>query len=133
MDNRRVNEEYAAIGQDLIDHCPELKYILDSEVLICYLSSDQERTSNGKVVYGQCEKVPEKYRWAVPCDFTITVFEPNVIRFTDEQIKILIFHELLHIGIDQDGNDETYRIRPHDVEEFREIINKYGIDWDEQT
>lgn len=128
-DLRTMNERYAEIGTELIQAEPELKYIADSNVTIIYLSSEQEKKSNGKLIFGQCEKVPDKYKWAVPCDFTITVFEPNVERFTDEQIRILLFHELLHVGIELDGNEEVYSIVPHDIEDFRLIIDRYGMDW----
>ena len=94
-----------------------------------YMSSEHEKKSNGRLVFGQCEKVPDKYKWAVPCDFTITIFEPNVERFSEEQLKALLFHELLHVGIHTDGNEEVYSIVPHDVEDFRIIIDRFGIDW----
>lgn len=131
-DFRTINEHYAEVGADLIRTDSALKYIADSEVSIVYLSSEQEKKANGKLVFGQCEKVPDKYKWAVPCDFTITVFEPNVERFTDEQIRILLLHELLHIGIELDGNEEVYSITPHDIEDFRLILDRYGMDWNEQ-
>lgn len=129
MDNRTISNEYAEIGVELIKTEDCLREIRDSEVTICYLSSEHEKKENGKIIGAQCEKVPLKYKWAVPCDFMITVFEPNVERFTPEQIRILILHELLHVGIERDGNEETYRIIPHDIEDFREIINRYGIGW----
>lgn len=129
MDTRIISEEYAEIGKRLIDNKPELSYIRDSSVGIMYLSSEHEKKENGKTVLGQCEKIPDKYKWAIPCDFTITIFAPNVERLTDEQMEILIFHELLHVGIELDGNEEKYRVIPHDVEEFRTIITQYGLDW----
>ncbi|MBQ3429182.1 MAG: hypothetical protein IJH28_05350 [Mogibacterium sp.] len=131
-DFRTINEHYAEVGADLIRTDSVLKYIADSEVSIVYLSSEQEKKASGKLVFGQCEKVPDKYKWAVQCDFTITVFEPNVERFTDKQIRILLLHELLHIGIELDGNEEVYSIVPHDVEDFRLILDRYGMDWNEQ-
>ena len=131
MDNRTISQKYTDIGVKLIQSEPILEHIKKSKVLITFLSSEHEKKGNKKLVFGECEKVPEKYKWAVPCDFTITIFEPNVERFTDEQIKILILHELLHIGIEVDGNEEKYYCYPHDVEDFRAIIEKYGIDWAE--
>lgn len=128
-DLRTMNERFAEIGTELIQAEPELKYIADSNVTIVFLSSEQEKKSSGKLVFGQCEKVPDKYKWAVPCDFTITVFEPNVERFTDDQIRILLFHELLHVGIELDGNEEVHSIVPHDIEDFRVLIDRYGMDW----
>ena len=128
-DFRKINEHYAEIAVELIAEEPALEYIAESNVTIVYLSSDSEKTNKGKRVCGQCEKVPDKYRWGIPADFTITVFEPNVEKFTDEQIKILLFHELLHVGIEEDGNEERYFIRPHDLEDFKLIIDRFGTEW----
>ena len=128
-DLRQISDEYAEIGGDLVQTDPLLKYIRDSDVRIVFLSSEHEKKQGRKLVLGQCEKVPDKYRWAVPYDFTITIFEPNVERLTDDQIRIVILHELLHIGIEKDGNEEKYSIVPHDIEDFREIIDRYGLDW----
>jgi len=133
MDTRTINDGYALIAQELIDTEECLEYIRESNATIVYLSSDLEKKSKGKLVCGECEKIPEKYKWAVSCDFTITVFEPNVERFTDEQIRILLLHELLHVGIDRDGNEESYSVKPHDVEDFREVIERYGLDWGQQA
>ena len=129
MDSRRISEEYTQIAEQVISEEPALEYIKNSDVTIIYLASHHEKKQNGKVVFGQCEKVLEKYKWAVPCDFTITVFEPNVERFTEDQLKILLLHELLHIGIDVDGHEERYYIVPHDVEDFKMILDRYGTEW----
>lgn len=129
---RERSRRYGAFARHLIRTEPVLEYIKNSQVRIAFLASDQEMIKNGRYVFGQCEKVPSKYSWIVPYDFTITVFEPNVERFTTEQIRILMLHELLHIGIDIDGNEEQYRIVPHDIEEFNTIINRYGMDWSEE-
>lgn len=130
MESRQIREEYAEIANELINEREELLYLRNSSVVIMYLGSDQMKKSKGRIIFGECEKVPDKWKWSVPCDFTITIFEPNVEHFKDEQIRILIFHELLHVGIDVDGNEEKYYIRPHDVEDFRLILNEYGMEWD---
>ena len=129
-ESRSMNEHYAEIGANLILNEPLLDYIRQSEATIVYLSSDKEKKSKGKTVFGECEKVADKNKWAIPCDFTITVFEPNCVGFTEDQIRILLFHELLHIGIEfaEDGT-EKYSIRPHDYEDFKTIIDRYGTDW----
>lgn len=128
-DMRKLNRRYKRIANTLIANEPDLKYIAESAVRIGYLSSEAEKTSNGRIIFGQCEKVPEKWKWAVPYDFVITVFEPNVERFTRKQIRILILHELLHVGIEYDGNEEKYYVIPHDVEDFKVILERYGMDW----
>ena len=130
-EHRELNEEYAKIAKRLIDREPLLEYIRQSEATILYLSSDKEKKSRGRLVAGECECINPKYKWAIPCDFTITVYEPNVITFNDEQMEILLFHELLHVKIEiNDDGTEKYSVNPHDVEEFRTIIDRYGIDWD---
>ena len=128
MDTRQINETYAQIAADLIKTEDALKYIAESGVTIVYLSSEHEKKQDGKVVFGQCEKIKEKYKWAIPADFTITLFEPNVHDLTDEQIRTVLFHELLHIGIKPDGDDRFFCV-PHDIEDFRLIVDRYGLDW----
>jgi predicted metallopeptidase len=128
-EKRELSGEYAAIATELINTEKELEYIKHSGVTIGYLTSDREKTSQGRTVYGECEKVPHKWKWSVPFDFVITIFEPNAERLNDEQKRILMFHELLHVGIINDGNEEIYSIVPHDIEDFKYIINRFGIDW----
>lgn len=130
MEHRAKNNQYKEIGDRLIDTMPELQYIKNSGVQIVYLQSDQLKTSGGKVVHGECEKIPAKYKWALSADFTITLFENNNVGFTDEQMEILIFHELLHIGIEKKlSGEEVYSCEPHDLEDFKLVIDKYGTDW----
>ena len=130
MDNRQINLNYTNIALDLLMNEPSLQHIKESHAVIIYLESDYAKTSKGKLVFGQCEKVADKYKWGIPADFTITVFEPNVQKFTEDQIRILLLHELLHVGIDKkaDGS-ESYSIVDHDIEDFKLILDKYGTDW----
>lgn len=130
MDNRTINEHYAEIGMDLIKTEDALVDIANSQATIIYLSSEHKKVASGKKVLGQCEKVADKYKWGIPCDFTITVFEPNVEGMTEEQLRMLIFHELLHVGIEYNADGtETYSIKPHDLEDFKLIIDRFGTDW----
>lgn len=132
MDTRVQNERYAEIGADLIKKEKALEHIRDSQATIVYLSSEQKKVSDGQKVFAQCEKIPQKYKWGLPCDFTITVFEPNVEGMNEEQIRILLFHELLHVGITKDDEGkETYSTVPHDLADFKLIIDRFGTDWSE--
>lgn len=124
---RTINEDYQKIANELIATRPELEDIRNSDVTIICLASDQEKKSNGKLIFGQTEKIADKYKWGIPCDFTITIFDPNVAYWTADQMKILMLHELLHVGVD---GDRLY-IRPHDLEDFKSIIAEYGVDWAE--
>lgn len=130
MDNRVIREEYAEMAAKIIEEEPSLTDIANSHATIVYLGSDNPKTAKGKAVCGECEKVQDKNKWAIPADFTITVFEPNTVDFTEEQMRILLFHELLHVGIEftEDGQ-EKYSIKPHDYEDFKEITDRYGTEW----
>ena len=131
MEHRLINENYKAIAEHLIETEPNLLYIKDSRVRIAYLESDQSKKADkDKLVLGECEKVAAKNRWAIDYDFTITLFKNNLIGLSEEQIEIVLFHELLHVGIEpgMDG-DEIYSVRKHDLEDFKIIIDKYGTDW----
>lgn len=125
MDKRTLNELYAEIGNELIKTEPELEYLIDAPITIVYLESTLKKKAKGKRVLGQCEKVTEKYKWSVPADFTITLFAPNIQGMTEEQIRILLFHELMHIGKDYVST------RSHDLEDFKYIIDRFGVNWAE--
>jgi len=130
MDIRNITEEWAEIGAKVIEEEDSLVDVRNSQATIVYLTSEVKKMNAGKKVCAQCEKVPDKFKWGIPADFTITVFLPNVEGFTEEQQRILMFHELLHVGVEfnADGT-ETYSVKPHDYEDFKEIIDRYGTEW----
>ena len=134
MESRSINEHYAEIAHDLIEKEDVFIDIANSHATIIYLSSDYEKKKpkQNKLVEGECEKVQDKNKWAIPCDFTITLYEPNLIGKSEEAIKRIIFHELLHVGIEfkEDGT-EKYYIKEHDCEDFKECIDRWGTDWSE--
>lgn len=111
------------MAKELINTKEKLQYLKAAPCTIVYLESTHEKKHKGKLVLGQCEKVQEKNKWGIPADFTITIFEPNVECLTEEQLKIVMFHELLHIGEDYES------VTPHDLEDFKYIIDRFGVDW----
>lgn len=123
-----VSEELRKLGEKLIQKNKEFEDIRDAEVRIGYCVSDDARVKDGRAVLGECTKVRPLYQAFIPYDFLITFYEPNVEELSKKQKEILMMHELLHIGISCNG-ELTYRIVPHDVEDFREIIERYGLDW----
>lgn len=118
-DNRQINEEYAKIGAKLIETDEALIDLKGADCSIVYLSSDLEKKDKGRDVLGQCEKIADKYKWGIPADFTITLFEPNIQGKNIERI-------ILHVGIAPGGD---FYVRPHDVEDFKVLIDRYGTDW----
>lgn len=122
----RVSDELRALGDQVIEEESSLHWIRDAGIKIGYLASNREKKSKGGLCYGECHKVNAREKAYNPNDFTITIYEVNAARFSDEQMRILMLHELMHIGMDDSGKP---RIVPHDVEDFSEIIDNYGHDW----
>lgn len=129
--NMEHSKKYRLIGQQLIRSLPEFRDIKDNEIKIAYLSSEQEKKKGPKIVYADCHIVEDNYKWCCKYDFFIVVYEPNVVCFTQEQLKTLIRHELHHVGVNYGGKEIKYYIVPHDVEEFWDIINDVGLEWSE--
>lgn len=123
------SEEYAELAQEVIEEHEDLHWILRAGISIGYLESDKEKKSRGMFVRGECEVVKPHYRTYCPHDFLITVYSPNVIGWDSSMLKKLLYHELLHVGMDDSGEEVRYITNPHDVQDFRAVIDRYGIDW----
>lgn len=100
--------------------------ILDAGISVGFISSMKEKKNKTKIVLGECKKVTDLEKLYCPHDFLILIYEKNCEGLTDEQMKILIWHELNHIGIDEKGK---FFVKPHDIEEFEDIINAHGLHW----
>lgn len=125
------NEEYEKIASELIETEECLEHCRNASIAV--LSSDEEKTKNRKKVYGECHLIPDKYKWYMPFDFQITIYDANITHFDDKQLRILILHELMHIGKDYEAEQPKFYVVPHDYEEFRLILERYGIDWSEDN
>ena len=123
--------EYEELGRAVIDALPELWFIRDAEIRIGFLKSWKEKKTGRRLVYGECIKPPELYQDLLGYDFFIVIYEANAVALTLNQKKILMWHELLHVGIDDDSGEPKYVINPHDREEFDSIISRAGLRWDE--
>jgi predicted metallopeptidase len=113
------------LGNKIINHFAELSFIKEWNIKIGYVIS-QEKKSGKRIVYADCRKVQEVFRAYLPFDFIITFYEQNTGILNENQLKILMLHELKHIGMGERG----LMIVPHDIEDFSSILSKYGLDWD---
>jgi len=69
--------------------------------------------------------VSEKLKAFIPYDFIITFYWPNCETLSPEKLERLMYHELRHVGF----ADGKMFIVPHDIEDFRSIIDTWGFDW----
>ena len=82
--------------------------------------------TGGRITYGKAEKVSAKAQVHVPYDFIIWLANDRYQSLAPLQREALIDHELCHCQWDMDTGAS---IRPHDVEEFTEILQRYGYWW----
>lgn len=124
-----MSEEYADLAAEVIEEHQDLHWLLDADIDIGYLKSNQAKKAKGREVHGECILVKDLYQPFCPYDFLIVLYDQNIAGFTDEQIRILLYHELLHIDVSEKDGEPVYSVAPHDVEDFRAVIEQYGIDW----
>ena len=118
------------LGINTIKKYPEFTILGDTDCRIKYLYCDKAKKSNGFEVYADTELVKEKYKVFLDADFIITFYMGNTESLDEKRMEILMYHELCHVGYDpgQEGQSR-YRIIPHDIEDFRCVIKKWGLDW----
>lgn len=126
MDYYALTVEYDEIAEEIIKE--KRKDILALGISVGFITSTKEKKhGRTKLVLGECKKVSEIERVFCPYDFLIIIYEVNCAGLTADQMKILIWHELNHIGVDPKNGE--FFVKPHDVEEFDDIINAHGIHW----
>lgn len=92
---------------------------------------------DGHIILGKCVKASELHRQLAPYDFVILLNEEvwKATQFTEEKKRALIDHELCHAAVATDRNGDpvrndqgriVYRMRKHDIEEFRDIVQRHG-------
>ncbi len=121
--------EMAEIGKWVIENVNELAYLSFADLRITYILSNKKKKSGTKDVLGECIKITDIQKVHNPYDFMIVFYEPNIRGMSVEQLRILMEHELLHIGYDESVDPPKYTIKNHDYEDFKQIIDKYGTEW----
>lgn len=125
METTRKAPELRALGNKIIKN--KLSWIREQKISIgyCYSDAEKKKGSKGRV-YAECHKVPALYKAWLRYDFVIVFYEPNTMLMDERQLDILMEHELRHIGLTDSGQ---LVVEPHDIEDFRAIIDDYGLDW----
>jgi len=88
------------------------------------MRSEAPRTG-GRIILGKAEKVSPKAQLYAPYDFIIWLSKDQYQLLAPLQREALIDHELCHCQWEADAAS----LRPHDVEEFTEILERYGYWW----
>lgn len=135
MDETKYSEQWAEIGQSVINEFADDKFkpIIEFGISIGYVVSEEAPERNGIKTMAECIAVRKDHqRQFNPHDYLVKIYAPNVAYMNDIQKRILMEHELMHIRVYENSNGETkLGTNPHDVQDFRDIIEKYGMDWAE--
>lgn len=87
---------------------------------------------NQEGVLGKCMKATGVWAFLSEYDFVISINKDFWDKASDNQKNALLYHELLHVEWREGtGKREgSWKIRKHDLEEFFNVVNKYGC-WKE--
>lgn len=125
---------YAMLNELVVRFHPQLS---DARIGLAWRTSTKADV-DGRMVLGKCRKVSDLQKEFTPLDYIITlnkeVWEDT--EFGEGRQRALLDHELCHAEPALDSNldpklDErnraVWRMRKHDLEEFREIVDRHGI------
>lgn len=140
MNEYRENLLYAQLGEKLVREEENFEHIRENDIRIRYLESNKPAGKSKRVILGECRKISDRNRQMLEAcsikkedipDFVIVIYKERIHGFTNEQLRILIMHELMHIGVKEDSETGvvSYHIVKHDLEDFRTIIEQFGTDW----
>lgn len=114
-------QEVIDLAEKLIEkHHPKLR---SARIGILFRSEAPIR--NGKLTLGKASKVTPRWKPLLeePLDFVIWLAADVWLDELDSrQRKALLDHELCHCTLGDNG----WTTRPHDIEEFNEILERYG-------
>lgn len=121
--------EWTRVPKKVIDLAEELiekhhRNLSDARIGILFRS--EAPVSGGKRTLGQASTVTAKWLPLLrePYDFIIWLAADAWEELDSRQQRALLDHELYHCHLSNEGKAE---IRPHDIEEFAEIIQRYGF------
>lgn len=115
-----------AIAGQLIRKLPDFP----AEAGVRYLWKAQGGHTAGKGTYGKCVKASGLTEFLADADYVIWLAHDFVseLRFTNYQVEALLYHNLLHVIVEQSEDGPVkLKVRAHDIEAFREEISEYGF------
>lgn len=126
METVTKSNELRRLGWKVIRKHEDLHWIKESDIKIGYVVSDKAKKKDDRIIFAECHKVKAIYKAYIDYDFIIVFYEPHTMLMDDKQLEILMYHELLHVGMEDNG---TLKLVPHDIEDFKCILDEYGLDW----
>lgn len=121
----RPRPEYREIARE-IQQAPALKWRL-FHIDLDRVGFYYEETCEQNEHIAECNRVNEPWRsvladYGVFWDWLIVVYGYHAAGKSREWLKLVLYHELRHIGIDG-------KVVKHSVEDFADILEDFGIRW----
>ena len=136
-DGGNVQEPYRIMEEIL--KLPAHEHLKKARIAIAWNLS-WKPDADERLVLGKCKKGADLERQMHGFDFVILlnkdIWQKSLEKFGNKLKRALMDHELCHAQVCRDSDGEIkkddqgricYRIRKHDLEEFREIIERHGI------
>jgi hypothetical protein len=91
---------------------------------IAFVMRSEELRTNGTLVIARTTRVPEAMATiGAEYDFLTWIDLRTWDMATETRRQAIIDHELCHMALSSTG---TWTIRPHDIGEFKDILDRYG-------
>jgi predicted metallopeptidase len=126
MEGVYISAEYKELAFKIIQRfSEELGHIeLDNVIFIEDIINAPKNTA-ARTYYFGCHPI-EAFTDA---KYAIVMYKNNIEYMSENQIKIVLYHELLHIP----SKGEKATLIPHDIMDFHKVLSKFGIDWNDEN
>lgn len=82
-----------------------------------------------KTTAGRCILTNAELRYYSQRDYIIQMSKKTWDSIDEQTRYILMLHELKHILAEETEDGYKYKIADHDVQDFHDLIQKYGVNW----
>ncbi|NUU74665.1 putative metallopeptidase [Paenibacillus xylanilyticus] len=130
-----TSEEIDRIVQQVIEREEEFKILSVAHILTRFRTGTWY--TKGKLIYAKTKVLSSYERFELESEILIMVNKQVWEHLNDSQKEALIYHELCHIeaSVDKHGAPKNspkdgrpiYRLQSHDLEEFKLVVEKYGL------
>ena len=125
--DERLNKEYSSMYETLRELIAKHHDHLAEARIALVWRAGWKKSKDGQIILGKCKKASDYDRTFAEYDFVILLNEKVYPSLSGKQQLALLDHELCHAAVrfDKHGNSK-YRIRKHDLEEFRSVVERHG-------
>ena len=119
-----IDYDVAKLAEKIVEACKDLSWIKDYDISIGFVRCSTAKQNRANVA-ADCRKVAGPFKAFCNHDIVITVYSPVFDSYSENQQKVILWHELKHIG----WSEDSVKIEDHDVKDFYVILKAMGMDW----